>query len=69
MSKRILIVDDSKAMRLIVRRTLRQAGFGEYTVDEAQNGSEALQMIRDNAPNLRRTLSNTFDRVFTTLRP
>jgi two-component system chemotaxis response regulator CheY len=52
MSKRILIVDDSKAMRLIVRRTLRQAGFGDYTVDEASNGAEALQMIRDNSPHL-----------------
>ena len=45
MSKTILIVDDSKAMRLIVRRTLRQAGFGEYEVEEAANGVEALQRI------------------------
>ncbi len=45
MSKTILVVDDSKAMRLIVRRTLRQAGFGEYEVEEASNGVEALQRI------------------------
>jgi two-component system chemotaxis response regulator CheY len=49
MSKTILVVDDSKAMRLIVRRTLRQAGFGEYEVEEAANGLEALQRI-DQAP-------------------
>ena len=45
MSKTILVVDDSKAMRLIVRRTLRQAGFGDYEVEEASNGVEALQRI------------------------
>lgn len=42
----ILIVDDSKAMRLIVRRTLRQAGFDGHDVAEASNGKEALTMIR-----------------------
>lgn len=50
--KTILIVDDSKAMRLIVRRTLRQAGFGEYTVNEATNGKEALDMILADEPSL-----------------
>lgn len=52
MSNRILIVDDSKAMRMIVRRTLRQAGFGEYEVDEASNGAEALAMIETSRPRL-----------------
>ena len=52
MSERILIVDDSKAMRLIVRRTLRQAGFGDYTVDEAANGREALDMLQSSIPKL-----------------
>lgn len=52
MSKKILIVDDSKAMRLIVRRTLRQAGFGEFDVEEAQNGVEALECIGKAAPAL-----------------
>jgi two-component system, chemotaxis family, chemotaxis protein CheY len=45
MSKTILVVDDSKAMRLIVRRTLRQAGFGEYEIVEAENGVQALERI------------------------
>jgi two-component system, chemotaxis family, chemotaxis protein CheY len=52
MSKTILVVDDSKAMRLIVRRTLRQAGFGDYEVEEAANGLEALERIGKAVPAL-----------------
>lgn len=52
MNKRILVVDDSKAMRLIVRRTLRQAGFAELEVDEAANGVEALAAIDKAQPDL-----------------
>lgn len=48
----ILIVDDSKAMRMIVRRTLRQAGFGDHVVNEASNGKEALEAIRVGRPDL-----------------
>ena len=44
----VLIVDDSKAMRMIVRRTLRQAGF-DVDVTEASNGQEALDLLRDGA--------------------
>ena len=39
---RVLIVDDSKAMRMIVRRTLRQAGFDGHEVEECANGVEGL---------------------------
>lgn len=49
---RILIVDDSKAMRSIVMRSLRQAGFGNHTFEEAANGLEALGLIRSNPPDL-----------------
>ncbi|HEY6877222.1 MAG TPA: response regulator [Polyangiales bacterium] len=45
MNKKIMVVDDSKAMRMIVRRTLKQAGFGSYDVEEATNGAEALAKI------------------------
>lgn len=41
---RILVVDDSKAMRMIVRRTLRMAGF-HHEVREASSGAEALQTL------------------------
>ena len=44
----ILIVDDSKAMRMIVRRTLRQAGF-HHEVEEASSGPEALTAIESRA--------------------
>jgi two-component system chemotaxis response regulator CheY len=49
---RILIVDDSKAMRLIVSRTLRQAGFGGHEIIEATNGAEALNVAAAQAPDL-----------------
>lgn len=48
----ILVVDDSKTMRMIVKRTLRQAGYGEIPVVEASNGKEALESIKNACPNL-----------------
>lgn len=49
---KILVVDDSSIMRKIVVRTLRQAGFGGHTVEEAENGKEALEKIEADAPDL-----------------
>ena len=49
---RIWVVDDSKAMRMIVTRTLRQAGFDGHTLEEASNGAEALANIRKETPDL-----------------
>ena len=49
---RILIVDDSKAMRMIVRRTLRQAGFEGLDELEAANGKEALSIVEARSPDL-----------------
>ncbi len=43
---KILVVDDSKAMRMIVVRTLRQAGFGGHAVTEASNGVEAMAALK-----------------------
>lgn len=43
----VLIVDDSKAMRMIIRRTLRKAGYEHWKVHEAKDGQEALQKIRE----------------------
>jgi two-component system, chemotaxis family, chemotaxis protein CheY len=43
---KILVVDDSKAMRMIVTRTLRQAGFGGHDISEAADGSLALEVLR-----------------------
>ncbi len=33
---KILLVDDSKAMRMIVRRTLRQADFGSHDLKKLE---------------------------------
>ncbi|MBN1824887.1 MAG: response regulator [Candidatus Eisenbacteria bacterium] len=49
---KILVVDDSKAMRMIVKRTLRQAGYEDHEVDEANNGKEAFDAIQAAAPDL-----------------
>lgn len=49
---KIMVVDDSRAMRLIVRRTLRQAGFEGHEVAEAVNGSDALAKFHDVSPEL-----------------
>jgi two-component system, chemotaxis family, chemotaxis protein CheY len=48
----VLIVDDSRAMRMIVRRTLRQAGFDGLEVAEASNGLEALQAMQSSSPDV-----------------
>ena len=52
MTVKILIVDDSKAMRMIVTRTLRQAGFGEHEFVEAENGAEGLAKVGTESPDL-----------------
>ena len=43
MMTKALIVDDSRAMRLILSRTLTELGF---EVDQAANGREALEIFK-----------------------
>ena len=43
----ILLVDDSRVMRQLVRRTVCDAGFSDSTFLEATNGQEALAVLRD----------------------
>lgn len=45
----ILIVDDSRAMRLIVARTLRQCSVPITSITEAADGSEALPIAKAKA--------------------
>jgi len=45
MNMPILLVDDYKTMLRIIRNLLKQLGFDN--VDEANDGSEALQRLRD----------------------
>jgi two-component system chemotaxis response regulator CheY len=46
MAYRVLIVDDSPAMRSFVRRVMIISGFELSTCFEASNGQEALDLLR-----------------------
>jgi two-component system chemotaxis response regulator CheY len=48
----ILLVDDSKTMRLILQRAIRQAGYRGLTVVEAENGMQALEKLKGERPKL-----------------
>lgn len=48
----ILLVDDSKASRMIVRRALRKAGYGHHNLKEASSAAEALELIAQSKPDL-----------------
>lgn len=52
MSLRILVVDDSKAMRTLIRRTLLEGVLSDAVIEEAQDGREALAAIRHDPPDL-----------------
>jgi two-component system chemotaxis response regulator CheY len=43
-SKTVLVVDDFKTMRRIVRQSLKQLGF--ESIEEAEDGKVALQMLQ-----------------------
>ena len=49
---KVLIVDDSTTMRMLVKRALRMAGFTDLKLVEAENGVEALEVVASEAPNL-----------------
>ena len=47
-----MVVDDSSAMRMMVVRTLRQAGIDKKNVEQAEDGAIALDAIRKKTPDL-----------------
>jgi two-component system chemotaxis response regulator CheY len=49
---KILVVDDSKVMRKLVTRSIRQAGFGDAVVVEAEDGAHAVEVARRELPDL-----------------
>ena len=49
---RVMIVDDSASMRLIVERTLEQAGHDDMELSEARDGVDALARVNDCNPHL-----------------
>jgi two-component system chemotaxis response regulator CheY len=46
----ILLVDDSRTMRMIIQRAIRQAGYRAITVCEAENGAQALEKLKGEKP-------------------
>lgn len=48
---RVVIVDDSRVMRQILIRTLRQAGY-DWEITEAADGALALEVVTDEQPDL-----------------
>jgi two-component system, chemotaxis family, chemotaxis protein CheY len=50
--KKILLVDDSKTIRMLIKRNLRQAGFEESEVIEAEDGAAGLALALSESPDL-----------------
>jgi two-component system chemotaxis response regulator CheY len=48
----ILVVDDSRTMRMILQRAIRQAGYRGLNVGEAENAMQALEKLRGEKPKL-----------------
>ncbi|MDY6909970.1 MAG: response regulator [Thermodesulfobacteriota bacterium] len=46
MSYNVLIVDDSKSMRSVIKKVLRISGFRSGEILEAENGKEALDLLK-----------------------
>lgn len=49
---RVLVVDDSRVMRQIIIRTLRQAGWYDWRIEQAADGAQALAMVLEREPDL-----------------
>jgi two-component system chemotaxis response regulator CheY len=49
---KILVTDDSRVMRQIVIRTLRQAGYDDHDIIQAADGKEAFDLVAAESPDL-----------------
>ena len=49
---KILVADDSSAMRMMVVRALRQAGYDGKSIIQAEDGKVALEKIKGDVPDL-----------------
>ncbi|MEL6106418.1 MAG: response regulator [Planctomycetota bacterium] len=49
---KLLIVDDSKAMRMILIRTLKKTSLGDFTIVEASSGPQALELLEKESPDM-----------------
>ena len=48
----ILIVDDSRAMRMLVKRMVKTVGMEGDSITEAEDGEKALEHMRGDVPDL-----------------
>jgi two-component system chemotaxis response regulator CheY len=48
----ILLVDDSRTMRLIIQRAIRQAGYRALAVEEAESAPHAIEKLKEGQPKL-----------------
>jgi len=48
----IIVADDSSTARMIIKRCLEIAGFGESQMLEARDGTEALELAKKNSVDL-----------------
>lgn len=49
---KILVVDDSPVMRKLIARSIRQAGYGDAEVVEAEDGAHAITVAEAEKPDL-----------------
>lgn len=49
---KILVVDDSSVMRKLVTRSIRQAGFGDAEIVEAEDGVQAIVVAGAESPDV-----------------
>jgi two-component system chemotaxis response regulator CheY len=49
-AKQVLVVDDSSTSRMIIQRCLEVASLGFDTFVQAENGMEALAILREHEP-------------------
>nr|WP_276508416.1 response regulator [Modestobacter muralis] len=47
-----MVTDDSRVMRQIVIRTLRQAGYDDHDIIQAADGREAFDLVASEKPDL-----------------
>lgn len=48
MAYNVLVVDDSKTIRAVLKKTLGMTGLDIGEIHEAENGKEALDILKDN---------------------
>ena len=49
---KVLVIDDSKAMRMIVKRSLDQGNIPDLEIIEAENGRHGLEVIHAESPDV-----------------